>query len=396
MVLYVAKTRNEGRNLLPLKDLEYLSTLLYIIGESNPPIKVKEFIQAIRRNEDKKLSIEYKILNKLCPVFYGRKKDPTLYIISPYEHYHNIKEARPLWTTAFVKLSVDEGMENDYQGLLKRYQKAQPRYRNTTNISFLKEARFKQQRKLNPQIEKYYLQLMSLEAEINSENRKDLGLRLTFRGLLAYLFSEYQHQKDIESKRGKRKSKERHKEIENGWRKNLVKRSSTRIRHVIRNPCIIKEAPFLEDSELFESLGFDVIGLLLQISRELISQLDIDSNNDLYLLRRATERYSCEVNRFFFEGLRGAVKKAHPMNVSISLSTPVRPDEEQDSILKRMANRKRIIAALNEYRKRMAQQRRTWTLNDLKEATNTIQTAVEMEHKLKKNTNDESSVPTYR
>ena len=44
----------------------------------------------------------------------------------------------------------------------------------------------------------------------------------------------------------------------------------------------------------------------------------------------------------------------------------------------------------------MAQQRRTWTLNDLKEATNTIQTAVEMEHKLKKNTNDESSVPTYR
>lgn len=74
MVVYVAKTRNEGRNLLPLKDLEYLSTLLYIIGESNPLIKVKEFIQAIRRNEDKKLSIEYKILNKLCPVFYGRKK----------------------------------------------------------------------------------------------------------------------------------------------------------------------------------------------------------------------------------------------------------------------------------------------------------------------------------
>ena len=130
---------------------------------------------------------------------------------------------------------------------------------------------------------------------------------------------------------------------ERTWSKGQV----TRIRHVIRNPCIIKEAPFLEDSELFESLGFDVIGLLLQISRELISQLDIDSNNDLYLLRRATERYSCEVNRFFFEGLRGAVKKAHPMNVSISLSTPVRPDEEQDSILKRMANRKRIIAALN-------------------------------------------------
>ena len=56
-----------------------------------------------------------------------------------------------------LRLSVDEGMENDYQGLLKRYQKAQPRYRNTTNISFLKEARFKQQRKLNPQIEKYDL-----------------------------------------------------------------------------------------------------------------------------------------------------------------------------------------------------------------------------------------------
>ena len=74
MVVYVAKTRNEGRNLLPLKDLEYLSTLLYIIGESNPLIKVKEFIQAIRRNEDKKLSIEYKILEQAVPGFLWKKK----------------------------------------------------------------------------------------------------------------------------------------------------------------------------------------------------------------------------------------------------------------------------------------------------------------------------------
>ena len=384
-----ARTRDyigiSGRNTLPFKDSEFRLYLLYTIGKEDPPLKVKRFIEEIRFHEDEKpkMSSEYKVLKKLCPVYYIKKQEPIIHIISPYEFYHDIKDARPLWRQAFVKLDIDEKTENDYRILRNHYENIRPSYRTTTNRSFLEQDRFKQQRELNKSIEKSYKQVRQLEDAINSTNRKNLGLCLTFRGLLAYLLSEREFRKRLENKKGKRKPKERYKEKAAGWRKDLVKRSSTRIHEVIRNSRVIREAPFLRHSELFESLGFGVVDLLLQISAELIDQLHIDADNDHYLLRRATERFLAEFEGYFFDRLRGAVKKRYPLNVVISHGIPLRPDEELESVVKRIANRKSTISTLNEYRKEMALQMKKWLLYDLKEREGTINKSLEMEHALK-------------
>lgn len=75
-----------------------------------------------------------------------------------------------------------------------------------------------------------------------------------------------------------------------------------RIREVISNPLITEEiAPFLKYWQYFfnEDYNFNVIDLLLEISVELENQLHIDTKNDLYLLRRASERYFIEFENFF-------------------------------------------------------------------------------------------------
>lgn len=94
----------------------------------------------------------------------------------------------------------------------------------------------------------------------------------------------------LSAKKGRRNAKEKHKEKAVQLKKYRLNDSIDRIRQVIRNRSILKEAPFLRDSELHESLGFDVIRLLLQISIELIDQFRIDASNDSYLLKRAMER----------------------------------------------------------------------------------------------------------
>lgn len=98
--------------------------LLLIVGISDPPLKVKVFIQTIRHDETRdetttkrgtRMSNEYKILNKLCPVYYDKNADLVVRKVYPFEHYHNIRQARHLWTGAFVKLVLDEKTENDYR-----------------------------------------------------------------------------------------------------------------------------------------------------------------------------------------------------------------------------------------------------------------------------------------
>ena len=74
-------------------------------------------------------------------------------------YYHDIKDARPLWRQAFVKLDIDEKTENDYRILRNHYENIRPSYRTTTNRSFLEQDRFKQQRELNKSIEKSYKQV---------------------------------------------------------------------------------------------------------------------------------------------------------------------------------------------------------------------------------------------
>lgn len=104
----------------------------------------------------------------------------------------------------------------------------------------------------------------------------------------------------MKREKGKRDVEEAHSEMAERGRKSRLDASTGRVRQVIHNRNVQKEAPFLRDCQLHESLGFNVIGLLLQISIELIDQLHIDASNDFYLLRRATERYLAEFNGFFF------------------------------------------------------------------------------------------------
>jgi hypothetical protein len=374
MRVYIGNSGKIGRSILPLKDMKNLSDLLHSIGRNNQPLKVKEFTQTNRRREAERMSYEYKILRKLCPVLYERKKDPIVRIINnPYEHYRGNRETRPLWTGAFAKLVLDEETENVHRSLMDRYKRLRPGYKTSTSKSFLKEVRFKEQRELNALFEKNYLQLKCIETKINSRNRKDLGLCLTFRGILAYLFSEGESRKNVERKKEVREMDEKETRKAAEMEEARRRKWRGRIRQVIRNPYVVKEAPFLEHSDLLENSGFDVIGLLLQIGTELVDQLHIDTDNDRYLLRRATERYFAEFNRAFFYGLRGAVKKRYPMNMSY-------------------VKEKSAVSTLNEYRKKMALQRRVWTLNDLKEIDNTIRTSIELEDILKGNINEDSPI----
>jgi hypothetical protein len=73
-----------------------------------------------------------------------------------------------------------------------------------------------------------------------------------------------------------------------------------RIREVISNPLIIKKAPFLSFWGYFEEAGFNVVNLLLDISREYINQLHIDAERDNYLIRRITERFFVELENIFY------------------------------------------------------------------------------------------------
>ena len=102
-----------GRNLLPLKDLKTVSDYLFKVGSKDPPFKVRDFIQDIRRDDTpdqetgrkKKMSYEYKILAKLCPA-YGKRTDRIINKLYPFDAYSNIDEAKNLWIGAFVKLGL--------------------------------------------------------------------------------------------------------------------------------------------------------------------------------------------------------------------------------------------------------------------------------------------------
>lgn len=99
-------------------------------------------------------------------------------------------------------------------------------------------------------------------------DRRRWRYSLNFRGLLLYL--------DGESK--------------------ARRRDRRRVHHVLSNPLIIEQAPFLAHWHEFESAGFDVIGTLLQIGSEFENLLDYDAD---YLLLRASERYFIAFSNFF-------------------------------------------------------------------------------------------------
>ncbi|HET7391901.1 MAG TPA: hypothetical protein VFJ51_13865 [Nitrososphaeraceae archaeon] len=80
------------------------------------------------------------------------------------------------------------------------------------------------------------------------------------------------------------------------------RKSKNRIKDVISNSLIIKIAPFLKDWQLFsnEYCDFNVIDLLLEIAVELENQFHIDTTNDFYLIRRASERYFVELENYLW------------------------------------------------------------------------------------------------
>lgn len=375
------KSKKRGRNLLPFKDSEDIRKRLYLIGKSIPPITVKDFIQTIRYDDTldestgkykTKMSFEYKILKRLFPAYYDKNAGQVMHKVFPFEYFHDIKQAKHLWTEAFVKLILDERTENDYRFLRERYENVRREYRVTSKQSLLEGARNKKIRERNESIEKHYAELSACEAAINSRPAKELGLCLSFRGLLALLHSEHEYRKHIEDKKGMRDLGKKHKDKAEKGRRTRINSSTERIHQVIRNPNVIIEAPFLKDSEFLESLGFDLVDLLLQISQELIDQLHIDANNDSYLLRRATERYFAEFNSYFFEALHGAVKKRYPMNVSFIQS---------DKTLEKS----KIVSRLNDYRKMLVELLRTWAISEIKGIDNK---SLALERWLKKEHND--------
>jgi len=152
--------------------------------------------------------------------------------------------------------------------------------------------------------------------------RKNWKYSLSFRGLLLYIYNEYH----ADGKSDKR-----------------------RIRSVIQNPLVVEEAPFLKYSDEFEKHGFDVIGLLKKISEELFSQLHITAEEDNYLLRRATERYSVEVENYFYR------------RIELASSFPY--------IQKEMGSEeyKIISEKINDYRQDIVKLRESWIVEQQKD-----------------------------
>lgn len=101
------KSRNQRRNSLPFKNLEDIRDDLFRIGISSK-LQVKDLFQLIRFDENTKMSREYKIFKRLCPIYYGRADCSILDMLNPFGAYkiHNpAGEDKHLWTTALVKLT---------------------------------------------------------------------------------------------------------------------------------------------------------------------------------------------------------------------------------------------------------------------------------------------------
>jgi hypothetical protein len=363
-----------------------MSDYLFKVGSKDPPIKVRNFIQDIRRDDTrdqetgrkKKMSYEYKIQAKLCPP-YGKKADPIINRLYQFEAYNNIEESKYLWTMAFVKLVLDERTDNDYQSVLEGYLSAQRDYnRSTPENSSPEEIEIKRRTYELKRHEK-----SMFVSAVNSRNVKDLGLCLTFRGLLTYLFSEHEYRNEVKREKGKRDAEEAHSEMAERGIKSRLDSSANRVRQVIHNPNVQKEAVFLKDYELQEFLGFDVVGLLLQISAELIDQLHIDAGNDYYLLRRAMERYLAEFDRFFFDALYDSVRDVYRMNlVTIQPRKSMGPSDKQSSV--DVSN----VLRLNDYRGKMAELLGWLMLREVDDVRAMVRKSLLMEKSLKEEYDD--------
>ncbi len=255
MCVYTKQLQQHGRNYGLYNDS--VRQVLFLVGQSPYPLSLGEIAALIRKDEEKKMSNEYKIVKRLCP--------PVSSII---------------------------------------------------NVN-------------NPRIRRYL--------DIVKRDDGSDGYFLNFRGLLVYLFNEYIIQKKESVDYTKKSERERH-----IYRKHIVNSNTrfnskivNRINKVISNPLVIEKAKFLTNWEVFQKQGFDVIGLLLDIGVELQNQLSIDSYDDTYLIRRATERYFIILENFYEE-----------FEFSISFNTNITKFGELKSLRETMNNYRKLILSL--------------------------------------------------
>ena len=119
------------------------------------------------------------------------------------------------------------------------------------------------------------------EIQEMKNDKRNWRYSLNFKGMLLYLLGE---SKIILSSPSSKKSK-------------------NRIKGVISNPLVTQEiVPFLKYWQYFfnEHYNFNVIDVLLKIAVELENQFYIDTKDDFYLLRRASERYFIELENYLY------------------------------------------------------------------------------------------------
>jgi hypothetical protein len=265
------KKDSRGRNLGI--DNDDVRDVLWTILKSEKPPHSKEIVKVIRRNDDKYMSNEYKVIKKL----HERK------------YLAVILRQNDEKTASEIKKEVD---------LEKEYHQAQREIIQARHDFKLKKIS-KEELKIKED------KTSEIEKQIDSQFLRKCRYTSTFRGLLHYLYVEYLID-DIAN----RHSKINYKRKVGRERKQIKKKSKseldinsigghTRIHMVLLNPITLDIAPFLKYYELFEKAGFRVIDILFQISVELHNQLHIDAEGDNYLLRRATERYFVELENHF-------------------------------------------------------------------------------------------------
>jgi hypothetical protein len=241
------KYGKSGRNFSPINYTVW--HILLTVGTSSKPLDSGEIAMKIRKNEDKKMSNEYKSIKKLCTIKEQNSLAPG-YLKAVFDDRNT--------------LNFLSERRKEYDTTAKELDKAEEKYKK----SEINKDQIKAIEDKFTDIEKRYFKTI---------NRYTKYI-LSFRGLLLYIYNEYNNKKLRSDKR--------------------------RVRQVISNPLVTNQAPFLTDYKTFENHGLDVIELLKKISEELYSQLHITAENDNYLLRRATERYFVYVENYFYKMLK--------------------------------------------------------------------------------------------
>jgi hypothetical protein len=232
---------------------ESIRSILYIVCKSKSPLSSTQIFNLLQDNS----TYIYKIIRKLCHL-------PTR---------PSVKCLETILKEKIDKLALNA--KKEFELADGEYRKAKDDYRHDR---IRKQDLKTKEEKANKTKDYYFKRL--------ARNYRYIP---NFRSILVYLYNEF----------------------------HLKRTDSRRIRNIISNPVIIKLAPFLEYWEEFEEQGFDVLGLLKEISTELSHQLHITAENDTYLLNRATERYFVQLENYFYYRLDSTLFASYIEKVGI-------------------------------------------------------------------------------